>query len=99
MKITSWNYISEENGIRHIGPMAQDLYKTFGYGESNVTVTSLDMDGLIMAGVKGVNNRIIKELAALELVWDLKKQVDELSMEPIGKRLDAIEAALNKKAN
>src|SRR5207237_8601792 len=38
MPVTSWNYIEEGSGVRHIGPMAEDFYKYFGLGVNNISI-------------------------------------------------------------
>ncbi len=55
LKVNGWNYKTQSDNIIHIGPMAQEFYATFGYGESDTTITTIDPDGLIMAGVKELN--------------------------------------------
>jgi len=96
LKITSWNYKSEQRSIRHVGPMAQDFYKTFGYGEGKRTITGVDMDGVILAGIKALDFRIEK-LSSLRSIDELKNTVNRLDdMDSLNKRLDVIEAALNK---
>src|SRR5207253_2546232 len=32
--VSTWNYRSQDRHVRHMGPMAQDLYTAFGLGES-----------------------------------------------------------------
>jgi hypothetical protein len=48
--VYAWNYKSQ-NGVRHIGPTAQGMFGLFGYGESNLTITTTDIDGVVMYGV------------------------------------------------
>ena len=35
MPVTTWNYKSQSDSIRHMGPMAQDFYAAFGLGVLN----------------------------------------------------------------
>ena len=97
LKIRSWNYKSQSRTIRHIGPMAQDFYKEFKVGENNITISSVDMDGVILSGIKGLNNRLGK-LQSLNDVDALQQQTKDIdNTASLNKRLDAIEAAINKK--
>jgi len=97
LKIITWNYKSESNKLRHIGPMAQDFYKLFGMGESNLTIGTIDMDGIILAGIKALDARV-NYLQRLKEIDELKKRVVELDdIDALNKRLNRIEAALSDK--
>ena len=58
MPIAEWNYISQDPTIRHIGPMAQDFHAAFGVGEDNRHITSIDADGVALAAIKGLNEKV-----------------------------------------
>jgi Chaperone of endosialidase len=99
LKITSWNYKAQSKHIRHIGPMAQDFYKVFKVGENNISISTVDMDGVVLSGVKGLSNRVDK-LKSLDSIDEIKQKIEEVNnTAELNKRLDAIEAALNKKNN
>jgi hypothetical protein len=55
--VSSWNYITQDRSIRHMGAMAQDFHAAFGLGESNLMINSVDMDGVTLAGVQAVATR------------------------------------------
>jgi hypothetical protein len=55
--VSSWNYKTQDVAIRHIGPMAQDLYAAFGMGESDLLINTVDIDGINMAATKAVAER------------------------------------------
>lgn len=78
MPIQTWNYKAEDRQVRHIGPTAQDFYHTFGYGDSDTSIGTVDADGVALASIQGLY-QIIQEkdeqianleqrLAALEAV-------------------------------
>ena len=52
--VTTWNYKMEDSSIRHMGPMAQDLYAAFGLGDSDESITSIDADGVALAAIQGL---------------------------------------------
>ncbi len=52
LKISEWNYKSQDEKIRHMGPMAQDFSSAFGLGENNTTITTVDADGVMMAAIQ-----------------------------------------------
>ena len=57
MPIREWNYKSQDDSIRHVGPTAQDFYGAFGLGESNLTITTSDISGINMLGVQALARR------------------------------------------
>jgi trimeric autotransporter adhesin len=54
MPITSWSYKTEQPGVRHIGPMAQDFYKAFGLGLDDKHITTIDEGGVALAAIQGL---------------------------------------------
>lgn len=97
LKILSWSYKAQSRRIRHIGPMAQDFYRIFNVGEAPVTISSVDMDGVIIAGIRALNFRInaltgFNELDALKQKTAMLDNAEELN-----KRLDEIERNLKNK--
>jgi len=68
LPIREWNYKSQEPAIRHVGPTAQDFHAAFGLGEDPLRISTIDADGIALAGVKALalENRALKiELASL----------------------------------
>jgi hypothetical protein len=66
--ITTWTYRSEAPSIRHLGPMAQDFYAAFRLGDDNRVISTLDADGVALAGVQALDRRTVAqqtEIAAL----------------------------------
>ena len=73
MPIHEWNYKSQESGIRHVGPTAQDFYAAFGLGEDPLRIGTMDADGIALAGVKALEARtraLVAENAALRMRLD-----------------------------
>jgi trimeric autotransporter adhesin len=54
MPITSWSYKAEQPSIRHIGPMAQDFYSTFGLGLDDKHIATIDEGGVALAAIQGL---------------------------------------------
>ncbi|MBK8130976.1 MAG: tail fiber domain-containing protein, partial [bacterium] len=57
LDISRWNYKTQDDAIRHIGPMAQDFHAAFGVGENETTITTVDADGVLFAAVQELANR------------------------------------------
>jgi hypothetical protein len=65
LPITTWSFKSDGSGARHIGPTAQDFYAAFGLGADDKTISSVDADGVALAAVQGLNERLERENARL----------------------------------
>jgi len=63
LNVSSWNY--KNYSVNHIGPMAQDMKSIFGYGETNVMINSLDIDGLVLSGIKQLDEEISGQIDKL----------------------------------
>jgi len=66
LPIASWNYITQDPSIRHLGPMAQDFHAAFGVGDSDKTITTVDADGVALAAIQGLNQKLEAENAELK---------------------------------
>jgi len=55
MPMQSWNYISQDPTIRHMGPVAQDFYAAFGLGEDERYIAGIDSDGVALAAIQGLH--------------------------------------------
>ena len=65
MPIATWQWKSEPGGIRHMGPMAQDFHSTFGLGDSDTQIVTVDADGVALAAIQGLNAKLEQGIAAL----------------------------------
>ncbi len=73
MPLYSWRYISEVSGALHVGPTAQDFRTSFGLGDSERHITSIDIDGVALAAIQGLHResrRKDAELAAQRALID-----------------------------
>jgi hypothetical protein len=69
LPISTWNYKTQDESIRHIGPMAQDFNAAFNVGENDTTISTVDAQGVAFAAIQGLN-QVVREkeirIAALE---------------------------------
>jgi hypothetical protein len=87
LSLSTWNYTSQEATVRHIGPMAQDFKAAFDVGESETGISTVDADGVALAAIQGLNQKIevaVKHkdarIAALEReMTELKTLVNSLA--------------------
>jgi hypothetical protein len=62
LPLSTWNYKSQTNGVRHIGPMAQDFKAAFDVGASDTGITGIDADGVALAAIQGLNEKVIEQI-------------------------------------
>ena len=61
LPVSTWRYRSQDDSIRHIGPMAQDFYRSFRVGEDRRHIDSVDADGVALAAIKGLHRELRAE--------------------------------------
>jgi hypothetical protein len=80
--IQEWSYKTEDESVRHIGPMAQDFRKAFGLGYDEVSIGTVDADGVALACIQALEKRTsdqAKEIALLRAANDkLEKRLEKL---------------------
>ena len=83
--IATWNYKSQNDTVHHMGPMAQDFAAAFGLGEDIKHISTVDADGVALAAIQGLNQKLKDEL----------KQRDAVNAE-LKARLDAMDKLLDQ---
>jgi len=58
LKIFTWNYLSADQGDRHIGPVAEDFYSAFGFGRSERSLAPADVAGVALAATQALQAAI-----------------------------------------
>ena len=59
LPVTTWSFI-EAPGIRHAGPMAQDVRAAFGLGENDTSIGYTDINGINMRAIQALIEEIAK---------------------------------------
>ncbi|HEX9937073.1 MAG TPA: tail fiber domain-containing protein [Longimicrobium sp.] len=94
MPITTWTYNSEGNGVRHLGPTAQDFHAAFGLGGAdNTHITTVDADGVALAAAQALEARTTAQQTRIEAVERDNAALRAENAE-LRARLERIEAAL-----
>jgi trimeric autotransporter adhesin len=65
LPITKWSY-KTESGVTHIGPMAQDFYSAFGVGEDERHISTVDEEGVALAAIQGLNQKLEEQQGELK---------------------------------
>jgi trimeric autotransporter adhesin len=58
LPLATWNYKAQDKSIRHIGPTAQDFHERFEIGENDRTITTIDADGVALAAIQGLKQKL-----------------------------------------
>ena len=64
LPISEWQY-KTQTGARHIGPMAQDFHAAFAVGHDEKHITTVDADGVALAAIQGLNEKLDEKDAEL----------------------------------
>jgi hypothetical protein len=76
LPVSSWRYHWEAPQVRHLGPMAQDWAATFGLGDNDTTIATVDANGVALVSIQALY-QLIGELR--REVAELRNQVSELT--------------------
>lgn len=88
--VQRWNYKWEaDDSIPHIGPMAQDFKAAFYPGRDDKSITTLEFDGVELAAIQGLNQKLREKDAEIEALKEKASKVDSLE-----KRLADLERAV-----
>lgn len=88
MPVREWNYKAQDQTIRHIGPTAQDFHAAFGLGQDERRISTIDADGVALAGLRALEARTRADNDRLT------RENDELrgTLAAMQERLTALEA-------
>ena len=65
LPIATWSWKTQDESVRHMGPMAQDFHAAFGLGESERGISTVDAQGVALAAIQGLNVKLESEVASL----------------------------------
>ncbi len=91
MPLTSWNAIGDPTQ-RHIGPIAEDWFSTFGLGPDDKHVGMTDLGGVALAAIKGLSEEVEARDARLEAQDERLRSLERQNAELLD-RLARLEAA------
>ena len=90
LPISTWNYVADAPRVRHMGPMAEDFYGTFGLGADDEHISPLDANGVALAAIQGLHELSQRQAARLgeleetiqgqaTIIEELRSQVSALA--------------------
>jgi hypothetical protein len=65
LELKEWSYKTEE-GVTHVGPMAEDFYAAFGHGPTEKGISGVDGDGVALAAIQGLYELVQEQQAEIE---------------------------------
>ena len=83
LPITQWSYRTEQ-GVRHIGPMAQDFYAAFGVGEDDKHIATVDEEGVALAAIQGLNQKLNEKDAKIKELESRLEKLEQLMTDKLG---------------
>jgi len=66
LPIGTWNYKTQSDSVRHIGPMAQDFRAAFGLGEDETHISTVDSEGIALAAIQALYQEKQHEVTRLQ---------------------------------
>ena len=76
LPISEWNYKTECDGVKHIGPTAQDFKAVFGVGSDGKSISTIDPSGIALAAIKELTKKNAELTTKLE---KLQALVDKMA--------------------
>jgi hypothetical protein len=61
LPLSDWNYKKDNDSVRHIGPVSEDFYEFFGYGEDDQHIAPNDLAGVNTAAIQGLYQRLLEK--------------------------------------
>jgi hypothetical protein len=78
LPVSRWNYKTQP-GATHLGPMAQDFRAAFGLGEDDKHIATVDADGVALAAIQGLNEKLEQRLEQKQSeITELKQRLEAL---------------------
>jgi hypothetical protein len=66
LSIQTWAYTNDTAAARHLGPVAQDFKAAFGLGADDKSIATVDADGVALAAIQGLNEKVEEQLRVKE---------------------------------
>jgi len=97
LDVSSWEYDGQD-GVEHMGPMAGEFHDRFGLGSDEESIATVDADGVALAAIKGLAERLDEENDRLkEQLSHRDERIEEVEAEceQLRDRLSALEERID----
>jgi hypothetical protein len=69
--VSTWRYLGEaDRTVLHMGPMAQDWQRAFGFSRDGTTINMSDFDGVNLAAVQALERRTAEQATQVNALQD-----------------------------
>lgn len=91
LPVTKWNYKTDQKGVQHIGPMAQDFQAAFGLdGPDDKHISVVDEGGVALAAIQGLNQKLQEQMR--------EKDAEIAQLQAKASQVDALQKQMNELA-
>jgi hypothetical protein len=97
LPISEWNFIGD-TATPHVGPMAQDFHAAFGLGTDERHIATVDADGVALAAIQGLNEKVERGARSAELRVQ-KLEAENAELRQTVNKLKTLVEAMNQKPN
>lgn len=84
LPLWTWNYLSRDADDRHIGPVAEDFYATFGFGTSAKQLAPSDVAGVALAASQALQREIAERDRTIATLEQRLARLEKLMLEKDG---------------
>ncbi len=78
LPISRWHYTNDV-ATPHLGPMAQDFYAAFNVGPDDKHIATIDEEGVALAAIQGLNQKLEQKLEQKETeIMELKQRLERM---------------------
>jgi hypothetical protein len=90
LPLSTWSYRVEADSVRHMGPTAQDFYAAFGLGSSDLSIGTVDADGVALVSAQALERRTTEQAEEIRMQAARIDALERSNAELIA-RLEALE--------
>ncbi|WP_245685151.1 tail fiber domain-containing protein [Streptomyces exfoliatus] len=58
LPVSTWRYLWEPEGVRHLGPMAQDWHAAFGFNQDDTRIPVVDGLGVALVSIQALHRHV-----------------------------------------
>lgn len=94
LDVYAWGASAERtSGVEHLAPPAEEFYDVFDVGESADRIAAGDADGVALAAIQGLNERVAEQARLIERQRaSIDEQRDDI--ETLRERLESLQATV-----
>ncbi len=98
LELFRWNYKTDPNKTRHLGPLAEDFYASFHLGHDERHVSPADVAGVALAAVQALQGELVLRDASMRELENALGRRDE-RLDELTSRLEELQRQVDARAN